>query len=93
MVPTHGVQGPQPVVRDGTSGLCDLPSVGIVLGSRCRRAVGNVRWTDYRRGCRCGRCWIAHEEQLLEDPIALDVLPDKMAPEYTDPSEHLFNLL
>jgi hypothetical protein len=30
---------------------------------------------------------------MLEEPIDLDLLPDKTTPEYADPSEHLFNLL
>ena len=66
---------------------------GLTPKERKKPSESHGKWTDYRRGCRCGRCWIAHEEQMLGEPIDLDLLPDKMAPEYADPSEHLFNIL
>jgi hypothetical protein len=66
---------------------------GLTPKERKKPSLTHGKWTDYRRGCRCGICWLAHHDQMEQEPVDPALLPDKLEPEYANPSEHLFNIL
>tara|TARA_B110001454_G_scaffold205178_1_gene214554 strand:+ start:253 stop:642 length:390 start_codon:yes stop_codon:yes gene_type:complete len=66
---------------------------GLSPKERRRKVVTHGKWTDFRRGCRCGPCWVAHETQMAEEPIDLGLLPNSDQSDYDDPSRFLFDIL
>ncbi len=66
---------------------------GLSPKERRRKVPTHGKWTDFRRGCRCGPCWVAHETQMAEEPIDLELLPNSDQSNYDDPSRFLFDIL
>lgn len=66
---------------------------GLTPKERKKPSKTHGNWIDYRRGCDCGECTIAHVIQMAEEPIDTDLLPNKETIEYDDPSGLLFNIL
>ena len=66
---------------------------GLTPKERKRPSNKHGTWIDFRRGCRCGECWIAHDTQMKEEPIDPDLLPNKDVMEYDGPGRLLFDML
>ena len=49
-------------------------------------------WVGFRRGCHCPECFAAHDDQMAEEPIDPELLPDQSTPVYDDPSRFLFEI-
>ena len=65
---------------------------GLTPKERKKPSTTHGSWIDFRRGCRCPVCFAAHDDQMAEEPIDPDLLPDQTVPVYGDPSRLLYDI-